>query len=394
MKLIAANEALAETLSRLIKTYPHAALAVAWASSGNPVFTLLKRHSDRVTRAVIGTHFYQTHPDVLDAFLGTQNIRFVLQPTGVFHPKVYAFWNDRKWEALIGSANLTTGAMSTNSEAMVLLAGSEGATPSIKDDIVSLINDYWSTAKTIMKSDAAAYREVWTRKQAALRRVTGQYGATKPRKPPTDSSVMSMSWQQYFAKVRADPYHGYENRCELLARVGRAFAQHNSFASMPTPLRKTIAGLPNELESRWGWFGSMRGAGFYHQAVNENNPHLSRSLDCIPLNGIVTRQEYDDYIEEFVKAFPNGRHGVGVASRLLAMKRPDQFVCLDAKNQASLCSDFGIVRVGMDYDRYWDEIVERILDAPWWNVKRPTAPQQARVWQGRAAMLDAIFYRE
>jgi hypothetical protein len=343
---------------------------------------------------VIGTHFYQTHPDVLDAFRSAPNIRFVLQPTGVFHPKVYVFWNARRWEALIGSANFTTGALSTNSEAMVLLSGAEDALPSIKDDLVSLIDEYWSTAKTINESEAAAYREVWARKQPAIRRVTGQYGSSRPRKPPTSSSVMSMSWQQYFAAVRADPYHGYENRCDLLARVSQAFAQHSHFASMSTPLRKTIAGLPNELESRWGWFGSMKGAGFYHQAVNDNNPHLSQALDCIPLKGTVTRQEYDDYIAEFVQAFPNGRHGVAIASRLLAMKRPDQFVCLDAKNQANLCSDFGIVRWRMDYDRYWEEIIERILDAPWWNAKRPTLAQQAQVWHGRAAMLDAIFYQQ
>lgn len=394
MKLIANNKDLVRTLSRLIKSHSEAAFAVAWASSGNSVFDLLKEHSSRITQAIIGTHFYQTHPDVLDTFQGKANVRFVLQPTGVFHPKLYLFRSDNRWEALIGSANLTSGALSANSEAMLLLGGSEMDPTTLRDEIVTLIYRYWEMAKPIEMSEAAAYREIWGRKQHLLRRLTGQYGSSSTAKPPTASSVMSMAWDQCFNAVKADPHHGFEKRCELLVIVRRAFAEHPNFASMDLALRKTIAGLPNDHESRWGWFGSMQGAGYYHQAVNENNKHLSQALAEIPLRSIVTRAEYEKYIAEFIKAFPNGRHGIGIASRLLALKRPDQFVCLDSKNQRGLCSDFGITQTGMTYDRYWDEIIERILDAPWWNSKRPENAKEAAVWDGRAAMLDAIFYEE
>ncbi|MBI1746876.1 MAG: phospholipase D family protein [Acidobacteria bacterium] len=394
MELIANNKKLVETLSRLIETYPEASFAVAWASSGHTVFDLFREHSSRLTRAVIGTHFYQTHPDVLDAFQESTNVRFVLQPTGVFHPKLYIFWNASQWEALIGSANLTTGALSTNSEAMILLGGSEDNPSTIKDEIVTLIDRYWEMARAINKNDAVAYREIWNRKQPALRRLNGQYGSSTPTKTPTDSSVMSMSWAQYFKAVKADPHHGIEDRCDLLSLVRVAFAENPTFASMDLHLRKTIAGLPNDLESRWGWFGSMQGAGYYHQAVKDNNKHISQALDQIPLWGTVARQEYERYIDEFVKAFPNGRHGIGIASRLLALKRPDQFVCFDSKNQRGLCADFGIARKGMTYDRYWDEIIERILDTPWWNSIRPSEPQEASVWDGRTAMLDILFYEK
>jgi len=393
LKLISSNKKLVLTLSRLIELHSEATFAVAWASSGNSVFDLFQEHSSRITRAIIGTHFYQTHPDVLDAFQGKTNARFVLQPSGVFHPKLYLFRSEDRWEALIGSANLTSGALSTNSEAMLLIGGVGDDPTSVRDEIVSLIDRYWEMAKPIKKSEATAYREVWNRKQPALRRLTGQYGSSNTEKPLTASSVMSMAWDKYFNAVKVDRHHGFEKRCELLATVARAFAEYRTFALMPLPLRKTIAGLPNDEETRWGWFGSMQGAGYYHQAVN-NNKHLSKALDEIPLRGMVTRSEYEKYIAEFLKAFPNGRHGVGIASRLLALKRPDQFVCLDSKNQRGLCRDFGIVQSGMSYDRYWGEIIERIIDAPWWNSIRPNNAKEAAVWDGRAAMLDAIFYEE
>ena len=204
---------------------------------------------------------------------------------------------------------------------------------------------------------------------------------------------MSMSWKQFLGAVKKGQFHDFNERCDLLRVVRSAFLKHPDFASMEVRLRKTIAGLPNDYDRRWGWFGSMKGAGYYRQAVSDNNPHLSRALDKIPLQGLVSRSQYEAYLAEFIKAFPRGRHGTATASRLLALKRPDQFVCFDSKNQTELCKNFGIKQTGMDYDRYWDEIVERITDSPWWNAPRPNNERDGDVWDGRAAMLDSIFYR-
>lgn len=394
MKLISSNKKLVRTFSRLIENYSETTFAVAWTSSGNSVFDLLREHSSRITRAIIGTHFYQTHPDVLDIFAEKRNVRFVLQPSGVFHPKLYLFRSGEQWEALIGSANLTTGALSTNSETMLLLGGARKDPTNVRDEIVETIDCYWQMGRSITNSDTAAYREVWNHKQPALRRLAGQYGSSSRAKPLTASSVMSMGWNRFFDVVKADPHHGFKSRCELLAIARNAFAKYRTYASMELPLRKTIAGLPNEKESRWAWFGSMKGEGHFHKAVNENSEQLSKALDEIPLRGVVTRSEYENYIAEFDRTFPTGKRRVGVASRLLALKRPDQFVCLDSKNRRGLCGDFGIAQTGMTYARYWDEIIERIVDAPWWSSKRPEIEIEAAVWDGRAAMLDAIFYEQ
>lgn len=331
---------------------------------------------------------------MLDTFHSHKKVRFVLQSSWVFHPKLYLFRNEDFWEALIGSANLTNGALRTNSEAMLLVGGPIEGANKLPGDIARLIAGYWDDAKSLKKHEAKAYRQIWEQKRAVLDRLNGQYGSGKVSRLPTESCVMSMAWPEYFKAVKADPYHGFENRCDLLALVAKAFATHDSFGEMDQATRKTIAGLPNDEESRWGWFGSMKGAGYYHQAVNNNDVHLSRALDHIPLRGTVTRSQYNRYIAEFIKAFPNGKHGVAVASRLLTLKRPDQFICLDGKNQKELCLDVGIKQTGMSYERYWDEIIRRIMDAPWWNVERPNNKIEGDVWGGRAAMLDAIFYEE
>lgn len=394
MKLITTNSGLRTNLARLIKKYPNVAFAVAWASAGTDVFNELKKNRWNIHKAVIGTHFYQTHPDVLDVFVDSEKVRFMLQPKGVFHPKVYLFWDKREWELLIGSANLTAGAMNQNSEVMTLISSTSSDAAPLKDEIIALIDGYFSDARTVGAEDAAAYRALWQKQQPVLHRLSGQYGKDTNNKSPVDSNVMAMTWEKFVAAVRNDPYHGFENRCDLLKLVRDAFGRIGQFQLMDRGLRKTIAGLPNDVDSRWGWFGSMKGAGYYHQAVNDNSPHLSQALDQIPLTGQVSRQHYDAYLAEFLRAFPNGRHGIGIASRLLALKRPDYFVCIDSKNKQRLCQDFGIKQTGLDYERYWDEVIERITDSVWWNEPRPVNPVEAAVWDGRAAMLDAIFYEE
>lgn len=393
MKLITTNAELKSNLSRLTKKYPNIAFAVAWASAGTEIFEELSANRNRIHKAVIGTHFYQTHPDVLDTFVESNNVRFILQPRGVFHPKIYIFWNEKHWEVLMGSANLTAGALNRNSEAMLLFSNADQDDSSLKNEVIDLIENYWDEARTISKAGAISYRALWSKQQPALQRLSGQYGQSTKNKAPADSAIMSMPWTQFFASVQKDAHHGFEKRCDLLKLVRTAFETAKQFQKMELGLRKTIAGLPTDFNEHWGWFGSMSGAGYYHQAVNENNVHLSNALDEIPLNGSVSREHYEAYLAEFVKAFPNGRHGIGIASRLLALKRPDYFVCFDSKNKKALCQDFEIKQSGMDYERYWEEIIERIIDSAWWNEPRPKNPLARTVWDGRAAMLDAIFYR-
>ena len=392
MRLVKGGKSLDVKLKKLIEKHDNLAFAVAWASPGSEAFTAISSARKKIRKAVIGTHFYQTHPDVLNEFVGFRNCRFVLQPQGVFHPKVFLFWSENSWDLLIGSANLTNGALTENTE-LLLHVSSRDTDETLRDQTSNIISEFWNQGEFISNADARTYRELWEIQQRALRRVSGEYGANSKSKAPVRTEIMAMSWPDFLEKVRADPFHGFEQRCNLLDLVRDSFASSESFSEMELGVRKTIAGLPNDWNEHWGWFGSMSGAGYYHQAINENNEFISVALDHIPLDGSVTHAHYRDYIDAFVQAFPNGGDGIGIASRLLALKRPDQFVCLDSKNKAQLCKNFGIKQVRMDYDRYWDDVVCRIMDSVWWNAPKPLQRNAAQVWSGRAAMLDALFYQ-
>lgn len=392
MQLSKGGSSLNSKLKKLSEKHENISFAVAWASSGTDAFDAIYSGRKKIKKAVIGTHFYQTHPDVVDKFAGSDNCHFVMQPKGVFHPKVFLFWSKLAWDLLIGSANLTKGALTENTE-LLLHITSNDSSEKFRAEIEQTIYDFWLQGEVVDVEKAKAYRELWKAQQGALRRVSGSYSPTTKSKPPVHTKIMVMSWDTFLARVKDDPHHGFIERCNLLELVRGCFTASKTFGDMELGMRKTIAGLPNTWNEYWGWFGSMKGAGYYHQAINENNEHISSALDEIPLQGIVTRDNYDAYVDEFVRAFPNGRDGISIASRLLALKRPDQFVCLDSKNKTRLCKDFGIKQTGMEYERYWDDVVCRIMDSAWWNSPRPKQKEAGQVWLGRAAMLDAIFYQ-
>lgn len=65
MKLIVKGSILEELIIELTSKHDEVSFAVAWSSYGTSAFTLINQHREKIRRAVIGTHFYQTHPDVL-----------------------------------------------------------------------------------------------------------------------------------------------------------------------------------------------------------------------------------------------------------------------------------------------------------------------------------------
>lgn len=392
MRLIHNNDDLDSLLHKLIRSSDSISIAVAWASSHTAAFEQLVKATPRLKQVVIGTHFYQTDPEVLESFTNSNTVKFILQPEGVFHPKVYFFSRGGAWTLLVGSANFTRGALTKNAEVMVEISSSDISDESIKTDITRLIQGYWKSAKKVTDDDVNRYRLLHKLNQRRLEKVAGTYGSAKTRKTPIESEVMSMDWPQYIAKVRHDKAHGITQRIQLMSEMRDAFVQYQTFSDMPSELRKAVAGLPSKSIENSGWFGSMVGAGRFKNAIGTNSPQISLALSRVPNHGQVDRDQYDAFVEDYIAAFPEGRHGLGTATRLLAMKRPDVFVCVDSKNRRDLCRELGIVQNGLNYERYWNEVVERVRDSPWWTTTKPKNREDAEVWKSRAAFLDAIFY--
>lgn len=394
MLLITTPNNFLKTFLKLINQYDHLYISVAWASVNNPVSDHLIQNKHKITKAVIGTHFYQTHPDFMREFIQSKNVQFILNPEGIFHPKAYFFVNDNsEWECLIGSANLTNNALANNSEIMVHISNKDQDSNFIYDSFMKILTEYWNSSEPLSASDFEVYLEYWKKQSRRIKNLSGKYGGTKVNKPPINIELLRKTWSEYVELVKKDIHHGIDDRFKILNLAKETFDKHSNFSAIDLNQRKRIAGFSWDDNNPWGWFGSMKGAGVFKNRVIENDENISIALDQIPSVGAIERVHYLNYINNFINAFPNGRHGIAVASRLLAMKRPDYFVCFDNQNKDGICSEFKIKKSHISYETYWDDIIERILDSVWWSTLEPKNEFESNIWKGRVALIDTIYYK-
>jgi len=395
MNIITNATKIDQLLVKLMQKYKNYYIATAWASLGSESSDLLLEKKEQINKMVVGTHFYQTHPDFILEFLDSRKVKFILKTSGVFHPKVYLFSNNKKdWECIIGSANFTKSALTINDEIVAHIKSSDSDSDNVYHETIKIIEKYWESAETINEFDYNNYLQIWKKNITKLNSLE-KYGSSKNSKPLVKSKIFSLNWSEYYKRIQNDKFHSFLGRIELLKTANMYFSKSNAFCEMNKIQRRELAGIATENQSNtginWKWFGSMVGAGKFQNRINENDEYISKALDTIPFQGEVYQSNYISFVDQFQKAFPGGGSGIAIASRLLTMKRPDYFVCLDKQNRPKLIKEFGISQ-SISFNQYWDEIIERILDSVWWLSERPTDKTEIQAWKGRSALLDVLFY--
>jgi hypothetical protein len=401
MNLLITPGAIEREFLRLMRQYSRYSWATAWAGASSNCFVELAKHKRKIRKIVVGTHFYQTHPDFIKEFLGSDTVRFISRTDDLFHPKIYLFEDDnRNWELLIGSANFTKAAFTANTEAAVLIGSKDVPSNMIYAEAKRLIGNTWKDAETFDTKELAKYQIVWDKHKAKLGALGGKYG-TKPGKPLHESAVVTMTWPDFYRKVCKSGAAIVTSRLKVLNIVTSRFQQLKKqgkhFNDLSDNDRKAIAGTLHRkrAEALYGvdmnWFGSMMGNGIFRNQVIKKNANLSLALDAIPLTGEVDESHYREFVKYFEKV---KKGGIATGTRLLAMKRPDLFVCLDVRNRANLCEDFGITAANMTFEKYWGEMIGRISESAWWNAPAPKDERELNVWQGRSAFLDSIYYED
>ncbi len=399
MKFLSTPDDLQAEFRRLTRSYRHFDWAVAWASAGHTAFYSLDKFRAKIRRIVVGTHFHQTSPDFIDAFAGVTEVRFRLDQdglNGVFHPKLYLFTNsETDWEAVVGSANFTAGAFGRNIEHAVVIGSGDEIVGVTHAELIDEIDQLWQKGRHFAREELAAYRLRWAKNKKMLDRVAGHDSDQKRRESIYDRKLLSLSWTDYLGALRDKKEKYFENRLQVLRAAKVIWENEPSFAKLIVEDRKKICGTASEKDIRWRLFGSMKGALKFKAALRDKNKYLLKSLDEIPLRGEVRVSHYKAYIGALSWAFDQIKEfgGLAVATRLLCMRRPDYFVCVDSKNRLGLYKMLGISERDVTVESYWETVVEPLLDTPWWQSERPSGDKdEETIWDGRVAMVDALFY--
>jgi len=377
---------------KLMQEFDKYSWAVAWAGADFDLTDMLYNNSGKIKRMIIGIHFYQTHPDFIERFYKKKNIKFIMKPSGIFHPKLYLFEKDNnEWAVIIGSHNFTKSAFSFNSEASVIITSKDDGTDGFKKDIDAYLNSLWKQSVRLKEDDVTEYKELYKKQKPAISSLSNKVKTTKSS-GKLSLDIINMNWDEFFYQVKENEL---EPRVRLLDKAKSLFKKYPSFREMTENERKGIAGIYNnsfeEDGYHWFAFGRMSGNGYFHQAIKDNNKYVSAALDEIPLKELIDSSDYKRFLKIFKKAMPEQNNPIGTATRLLAMKRPDYFVCFNDANKDKLTEAFD-VKKSISIEHYWDLIISQILDSVWWNDDSPKKGVELSAFNYRTAFLDNLYF--
>ncbi|MGM9815488.1 MAG: phospholipase D family protein [Lepagella sp.] len=339
--------------------------------------------SPKITKAVIGLHFYQTHPDFISAFYYNENVRFIIESHGVFHDKIYLFSNSAKdWCAIIGSSNFTKGGFENNSECNILISNSEDGRGAIYKTLIHRIDLTWKKSDSFTDKMLEDYKDCFIHQSG---KIDSLGSIVKTKKRMFNSSELTlMPWDEYCALLRK--MDRVKICIDVLSEIQSLFVEYPSYRDMDIDDRRKIAGFVGR-NNKFAFFGTTKRNHHFGRLIECNSKEVSKAIDLIPSEGDATFDIYNRYVRIFLDKWNDP---LATATRLLAMKRPDLFLCVNGKNKRLLAKYLNISPSNLTLENYWDLVIVPIRQSSWYNIQNPT--QGKEYWKFKAALLDALIY--
>jgi hypothetical protein len=402
------NETLLKTLDRRLACASSVDVAVAWATRG-PALDRLVAFADRrnrdAVRAVVGTWSHITDPQVLELLDRSCRLHIVCGEYAHFHPKYYRFNNGTRAWVWIGSANLTHGGFSDNTE---LVFETEG----------DAADRAWFDA--IFREPTADNRLLIAEYRARLNRTAGK-GEVGDRhrevaEMPEGGHPIGLikgrllTWPGYLSALRT---------CDRVLRTLSARPGRRPFAvySLPVGYLATIAAGNRALaQEDWSYFAprdqhailgiEFEGHDYGHLGCMRR---AGEANDCFTIDTpahVGTRRRIRDALADFAAGAPAnlpeaGQRcidtlrridgvGVGVASRLMALSVPDRAIAVNGGSRAGLEALTGIPAVELGAGREYNRLLAWLQRQPWHGSLEPKDDFERQLWRCRAALLDAF----
>jgi hypothetical protein len=379
MLVISTPEQLNKEFSRLMKTYNNYYWSVAWADFNFNQSNQLVKYSNRIKKVSVGLTFYGTNVHFLKKFRNHIGVNFIISNSGTFHPKVFLFQNNiNDFEILIGSANFTNSAFSTNTEFGIIINSKDSNSENVYTETFNFINSQWQKGVVINDDFINNYDSKKSKLKSTPKLPNN--GKLKP--------LYNESWPEYIQEMNSVRTISH---IMLLDWVKNEFSKQPIFHKMDLSTRKVIAGFgPPHKKVSLGCFGTTDARGNFKNKIIEKPEIISKAIACIPKFGIVTKENYQKFIKEFSKVSPDNE--IACASRFLCLIRPDYFVNFNGKNEESLGKKLNIKKNKVNYNTYWDLVINPLINSDWWNDDSKKSKKNQIVFNYRVALLDCIHY--
>jgi hypothetical protein len=136
------------------------------------------------------------------------------------------------------------------------------------------------------------------------------------------------------------------------------------------------------------WFAGTKGAKVFHTLLEQSPEKFDAALAHIPLTGDVNHADYQSFVNDFQQIFKEytqvksqgEKAPLAVATRLLAMRRPDQFIALNNNKIDILCQGLSIAKLkNTDFSSYWHDMIGTMRTFAWWHQAQPEIVEKTRV---------------
>lgn len=384
MQLIGTTIELKKEFKRLMLNYNQYLWTVAWADFDFELSNLLVTKKSKIKKLCVGLQFYGTHPAFLEKFYDQQGVRFVVQTKGTYHPKLYLFQNnERDWELLVGSANFTSSAFTNNTEANILISSKDKSSNDIYKSVIEFIDEQWGKGKILTENYVKNYKKIKPTVKPNIPKLPSE-GIRQP--------VFEKTWKEYLAELKQEDYKG---RIRFLDWVKNEFKTQGQFDKMDLKTRQSIAGFGSgekeEHNIEIGCFGSTGARGQFMSSVNKKPQIIAAALNKIPKTGEVTKINYQNFIKEFKKV--SLANELACATRMLCLWRPDYFINFNGKNDIAMCKELQVNKSKVNYETYWDLIVEPFINSDWSKQNMQMPKSELEIYKYRVALLDCIYYK-
>ena len=381
-------------------------IAVAWATHC-PAIAKLRAFCARKgsLRIIVGVDGSATDPTTLKDLAGFAHLRIgIAQPpaSGIFHPKYYCFRKSSRSIVWVGSANLTCSGFGGNEELMLETAGST--------DTQKWFESLWRSLPADPREAIDAYARNWKpQSERQQQRAGGRSRLRRQSQSAPERLDSSWSWDDYVANLTAkdeemlavdnhkdgkpeEPWTVFgETRSWMnTIRVGHPITGLQSWRSLKRWQTDVLVG-----RSPWGALGTLKGAGMACSIITGNSARDREVRRDILQQLQSTTEDGDDAIRFGVEALVGMRKlghriGSGVATRLLALARPECYVSLNGASRDGLakCSDLAPTTL----DRRYDKLLEWVHGSTWYGAPRPSDSREGEIWDYRAALVDAFVY--
>lgn len=402
MKLLKTSEEIGEAISRCIKEYSNISFAVAWIKD-NKIYQKLLKNKDKIQFSIVGIDFAGTDVNVLKDFQNSNKVK-IYKGEYTFHPKIYVFYNRTKYKAIIGSANLTEGGMYNNDECAVLFTESDGV---LLDNVLEKLEDYFDKAKIItdgiIETYSKEYEAIKENNNSIVKRL-------EPTKQKIDEApYIDLKWGEVSEIIQQIDFVDRSGMLNDIQEIFKKLDDSNiKFENLELDERRMIIGNSKDVNNKYRAFGGLASGGKAQQILlNQDDPKntelrsIIEELDKIELlnEDNMCHPVSETIVRNIVKTVM-GIEGCGISTvtRLLAVKRPDLFLCVNDGNQNSIKELFGF-RISGKYeiDKYI-KLLKMIYNTDYFNHKLTKEEKQdealVTISKYRVALLDSYLLQD